>query len=84
MSDEDVQLIALIAAGGKAREGAMANFFDKYAARVKLHFLRHKLNPEDANYLLQEVMLKVINSSASFRSEAKVSTWLPSYFSLLS
>lgn len=76
MLDEDQKLISEIAAGGKRREAAMKKFFEKYASRVKLHFLRHKLSADDASDLLQEVMLKVIKGASSFRSDSKVSTWL--------
>lgn len=76
MTDEDRQLIDRIAAGGKTGEQAVAELFRRYAARIKLHFLRHRMSEEDAGDLLQETMMKIVRGAENFRSEAKVSTWI--------
>lgn len=76
MAEEDQELIAKIALGGKHQEQAMLVFFDQYAARIKLHFLRHRISTDDASDLLQEVMIKVMKGAPNFRIESKVSTWV--------
>jgi len=65
-----------ISAGGQSVERGAKGLFDLYAARIKSRFRRKGLSDEDAADVLQETFVKAVRAAASFRGDAKVSTWL--------
>ena len=49
---------------------------DKYSERLYWHIRKMVLSHEDADDLLQDVLVKVWNSLSGFREESKLFTWL--------
>lgn len=69
----DQQLVELLS---KGNELALRQLYGRYATKVYNTVLSYTKNEEDAEELLQDVFLTIYNSSQSYRSEAKVSTWI--------
>ncbi len=71
---DDAALIARIANKDKA---AFAEFFSKYAVRVKAFLMRYGTEPSDADDLAQEVMVQVWRRAETFDpAKASASTWI--------
>lgn len=70
----DVALLAGVAAGDRA---AFAALFERYAGRLKAHVLRAGAGRDDADEIVQDVMVSVWRRAASFDPDrAAVSTWI--------
>jgi RNA polymerase sigma factor (sigma-70 family) len=69
----DQQILDLLVNGN---ELAFKQLYDRYASKVYNTLLSYTKNEEDAEELLQDVFLTIYNSASSYRSEAKVNTWI--------
>ncbi len=58
------------------RESAFTKIVKKYQERLYWHIRRLVINHEDANDVLQNVLVKVWNYLDNFREEANLYTWL--------
>lgn len=58
------------------REAAFTDLVKKYQERLYWHIRRMVVTHEDANDLLQNVMIRVWNSLEKFREESQLYTWL--------
>lgn len=70
---EDLSLCAEILAGNTESFSVLAEKYRKRIFSLGYGFFR---NPDDAEDFLQDVLVKVYVSLASFRGEARFSTWL--------
>lgn len=67
----------VMAIADRRDQAAYRRVFNHFAPRVKSYLLGLKLNPEQADDVLQEVMIAVWNKADSYRPEkAAVSTWI--------
>jgi RNA polymerase sigma-70 factor (ECF subfamily) len=61
----------------RAREDdAAAELAERYSARIRQLALRHVRNEEDADEVVQDVLLKVCRSIDSFRGDSALSSWI--------
>jgi len=63
----------------RARGGdgeALAQLLERHQGQVYRFSMRMCRNPEDASDVLQETLLSAVRNLASFRGDAKLSTWL--------
>ena len=73
MNFDDATCLKLIAKGD---EGAFADFYRAFEARLH-RFITSKLNdPFEANDILNEVFLEVWRKAETFEGRSKVSTWI--------
>lgn len=67
----------VIAIAEQRDRAAYGQVFDHFAPRVKSYLLGLKITPEQADDVLQEVMIAVWNKAGSYRPDkAAVSTWI--------
>ncbi len=69
----DLQLIARLQAGD---DGAMKELAERYSHRIFQMALRHMKNPEDAEEVTQDVLMKVYRKVDHFRGDAALSSWI--------
>jgi RNA polymerase sigma factor (sigma-70 family) len=69
----DHQLLELLI---RKNDLALRQLYDRYSAKVYNTLLSYTKNAEDAEELLQDVFLTIFTTASSYRSEAKVSTWV--------
>jgi RNA polymerase sigma-70 factor, ECF subfamily len=69
----DLQLIARLQAGD---EGAVKELAERYSHRIYQMALRHMKNPEDAEEVTQDVLMKVYRKVDRFRGDAALSSWI--------
>jgi RNA polymerase sigma-70 factor, ECF subfamily len=69
----DLQLIARLQAGD---EGAVKELAERYSQRIYQMALRHMKNPEDAEEVTQDVLMKVYRKVDRFRGDAALSSWI--------
>lgn len=69
---DDSDLVALVQAGDSAALGPLLRLHERRLFNVSLRMVSHR---EDAAEVLQEAMLKIIQNVASFRGDARFSTW---------
>lgn len=69
----DLQLIARLQAGD---EGAVKDLAERYSHRIYQMALRHMKNPEDAEEVTQDVLMKVYRKVDNFRGDAALSSWI--------
>jgi len=67
---------ALVAAARRGEPGAMDRLLRAHQQRVYRVCLRMLSNPDDAAEVSQDALVKVIESLADFRGEARFSTWI--------
>ena len=70
---EDRQLIARLRAGD---EEAVKELAERYSHRIYQMALRHMKNPEDAEEVTQDVLMKVYRKIDRFRGDAALSSWI--------
>jgi RNA polymerase sigma-70 factor (ECF subfamily) len=70
---EDRHLMTRLQAGEQL---AVQELADRYGSRIYQLALRHMKNPEDAEEVAQDVLMKVYRNSASFRGDAALSSWI--------
>jgi RNA polymerase sigma-70 factor (ECF subfamily) len=58
------------------REAAFTDLIKKYQERLYWHIRRMVVSHEDANDLLQNVLIRVWNALEKFREESQLYTWL--------
>jgi RNA polymerase sigma factor (sigma-70 family) len=58
------------------REAAFTDLIKKYKERLYWHIRRMVVSHEDANDLLQNVLIRVWNALEKFREESQLYTWL--------
>lgn len=69
----DLQLIARLQAGD---DGAVKELAERYSHRIYQMALRHMKNPEDAEEVTQDVLMKVYRKVDHFRGDAALSSWI--------
>jgi RNA polymerase sigma-70 factor (ECF subfamily) len=69
----DLQLIARLQAGD---DGAVTELAERYSHRIYQMALRHMKNPEDAEEVTQDVLMKVYRKVEHFRGDAALSSWI--------
>ncbi len=69
----DLQLIARLQAGD---DGAVKELAERYSHRIFQMALRHMKNPEDAEEVTQDVLMKVYRKVDHFRGDAALSSWI--------
>jgi RNA polymerase sigma-70 factor (ECF subfamily) len=57
-------------------EAAVADLAREYGPRIRQLALRYLKNPEDAEEIAQDVLLKTVEKVAAFRGDAALSSWL--------
>jgi RNA polymerase sigma-70 factor (ECF subfamily) len=72
-ADRDRQLIARLQAGD---ERAVKELAERYSHRIYQMALRHMKNPEDAEEVTQDVLMKVYRKADRFRGDAALSSWI--------
>lgn len=72
-SDEDAPLVARAQAGDFAAFGALAAKYERRVYGLARRILRHR---EDAEEVVQQTFVSVIEHLEGFRSDARFSTWL--------
>ena len=70
---QDRRLIARLQAGD---EEAVKELADRYTHRIYQMALRHMKNPEDAEEVTQDVLMKVHRKIDRFRGDAALSSWI--------
>lgn len=61
----------------RARDQLAVNeLADRYSSRIRQLALRYVRNPEDAEEVLQDVLLKVYQKIEAFRGDAALSSWI--------
>jgi RNA polymerase sigma-70 factor (ECF subfamily) len=70
---EDRQLIARLQTGD---ERAVKELAERYSHRIYQMALRHMKNPEDAEEVTQDVLMKVYRKADRFRGDAALSSWI--------
>lgn len=58
------------------REQAMETLFRRYSGRFQSYYERAGLRAAEAEELVQEVFIRILNKAASYRGEAAPSAWL--------
>jgi len=74
--DRDIASLRAIQAGGKERGRGVADLFRAYRGPMLGFFMRNRVDPAEAEDLLQEVFISAVRQADSFRGESRVSTWL--------
>jgi len=74
--DQDHVWLQVVAAGGRDAERALEALFRKYRRPLVAFLAQRRLDEGTAEDLVQEVFVRVVRAAASFRGEAKVSSWL--------
>jgi len=57
-------------------QSAVSDLAERYSARIRQLALRHVRNPEDAEEVLQDVLLKVYQKIEAFRGDSALSSWI--------
>jgi RNA polymerase sigma-70 factor (ECF subfamily) len=57
-------------------DDAASELAERYSARIRQLALRHVRNEEDADEVVQDVLLKVCRSIDSFRGDSALSSWI--------
>src|SRR5215210_8559268 len=70
---QDRQLIARLQAGD---DTAVQDLADRYGSRIYQLALRHMKNREDAEEVVQDVLMKVYRKVGAFRGDAALSSWI--------
>ena len=70
---QDRQLIARLQAGD---DTAVQDLADRYGSRIYQLALRHMKNQEDAEEVVQDVLMKVYRKVGAFRGDAALSSWI--------
>ena len=67
--------LALLRAGGGARERGVRQLFEAYAGQLRRYFVRHRVLEAEAEELVQEVFIRVLRGCDSYRGEAPPAVW---------
>jgi RNA polymerase sigma-70 factor (ECF subfamily) len=57
-------------------QSAVSDLADRYSSRIRQLALRYVRNPEDAEEVLQDVLLKVYQKIEAFRGDSALSSWI--------
>src|SRR5512138_2621633 len=69
----DVRLVERLRARDQA---AVSDLADRYSTRIRQLALRYLRTPEDAEEVVQDVLLKVYQKIEAFRGDAALSSWI--------
>src|SRR5688572_16426823 len=70
---EDRRVVARLQAG---EDDAVRQLAEQYSQRIYQMALRHMKNPEDAEEVTQDVLMKVYRKVDRFRGDAALSSWI--------
>jgi RNA polymerase sigma factor (sigma-70 family) len=73
---DDANLVALLRAGGRARQTAVTQLFERYALEFKRYFRRHGMSNEQAEDLAQETFVKIVQAVDSYEGSGSLEAWL--------
>ena len=62
--------------GGRAREKAVGELYQRYGSAFQRYFERHRTDTAEAEDLVQDVFIKIVRSAGQFRGDATPSVWL--------
>jgi RNA polymerase sigma-70 factor (ECF subfamily) len=57
-------------------QSAVSDLADRYSSRIRQLALRYMRNPDDAEEVLQDVLMKVYQKIDAFRGDAALSSWI--------
>ncbi len=57
-------------------DAAVSELADRYSARIRQLALRYTRNPEDADEVVQDVLMKVYQKIEAFRGDSALSSWI--------
>lgn len=75
-ADKDRSSMAKIQAGGRSLNEGISELYKTYRRPFLAYFQRNRMDPGQAEDLLQEVFINVARRAGDFRAESQVSTWL--------
>lgn len=73
---QEVNVVALLLAGGKARHAAVGQLYARYARLFKGYFRCHGTSDAQADDLVQETFVKVIRGLESWSGAGTLEAWL--------
>jgi RNA polymerase sigma factor (sigma-70 family) len=73
---DDQQSFNLIRQGGKMRDQGVAGLYRKYAGQFRNKFLRQRVSASDAEDIVQEVFIKIVEKRDTYRGDAPLAAWL--------
>lgn len=73
---EDLQVVTKLKKGGKHREEAISSLYLEYSSKFEWFFIRHRVNKETAQDLVQDTFVNIVKGCDSFRQECNFSAWL--------
>jgi RNA polymerase sigma-70 factor (ECF subfamily) len=73
---DESNLVALLRAGGRARQTAVAQLFERHAREFKRYFRRHGVTHEQAEDLAQETFVKIVQALDTFQGSGSLEGWL--------
>jgi RNA polymerase sigma-70 factor (ECF subfamily) len=69
-------LVALLRSGGKARQAAVRQLYEKYERPFRQFFRRHRLPLEAAEDLVQDTFVRIVQAIESYRADGAFDAWL--------
>jgi len=75
-SMQDGQLLALLRAGGKARQAGVTQLFSAYARHFKRYFKRNGASEAQADDLVQDTFVKVLRGLDGWSGTGTLEAWL--------
>ncbi len=76
LAERNRLLLAQIERGGRGRETAVSELYNRYGPAFQRYFERHGIDTSGAEDLVQEVFIKIVRSANQFRGDASPSAWL--------
>lgn len=73
---DDQQAIEKIRHGGRQRNEGVAELYRAYARRMLGYFMKHRVQREHAEELVNDVFINVVRFCEDFRGETRVDAWL--------
>ena len=74
MTDEDI--ISMIRAGGKAMDAGVKALYQSAAQHMLRFFVQRGMPAEEAKDVLQETIVKIVRSAASFNGDGTAKAWI--------
>jgi RNA polymerase sigma factor (sigma-70 family) len=78
MSEDNIDLnsINLIKSGGANRELGLEILYEKYARELRRRFLKKISIPADADDLVQETFIKIVNGCQTYKDNVPLGAWI--------
>lgn len=72
----DDQCLAQLRRGGNARAQAISHLYRTYAPRFRGYFMKHRLAPEHADEIVQDVFVSLVRHCDDFRGDTRFDAWM--------